>query len=396
MKALVFALGMSGIAAFAASAEETIMEPKIESVGLFKNGLAVVRAVFPVSGPGVYRWNKVPRVVHGSFWIESDGEVSVRSTRRMVEETDASGSPTGNIQQDLAGRDVAITLKSGFPNVRFGAVDSPLWPGTELSAFFQQINQASSTRPFGGNALSQQLVYQNAISPDSSSLMPELPEAGNSSDDIHHESIGRHSLQAGDSLSINVAAASAKYERVVEWLVADGRDEYGRSKQDERNATDHSPWDAVRFTNPFSFPMTTAAALVMDDGKFRGQSQSDWVNPGQRACVKITRALSVRTEAGEVEEEGQRENVSIAGREYRRTMVKGRLVARNFRGKDVTLAIRCGFSGKLIEADGDPQATLRTEGIASVNPRRQLDWTIQIPAGKEKELNYRYEVLVRR
>jgi hypothetical protein len=555
MKALISALGMSGFAAFAATAEESIVQPKIESVGLFKNGLAVVRAVFPVSGPGVCRWDKVPRVIHGSFWIESDGEVSVRATRRMVEETDESGTPSGNIQQDLAGRDVAITLKntgdsprpglsgrvweiparaavrtwdtnysslnpadqswrwrspipaaptmpayngaflvleaagnrryvgqseistieakgpfnpvkrtverpvlvfdvrkapaggglvrvtwltkgmawlpayridltdprelairqsavvrnesddltdteiqliSGFPNVRFGAVDSPLWPGTELSAFFQQVNQAASTRPFAANTLSQQVVYQNAMSPDSSSLLPELAEAGNASDDIHHESIGRHSLQAGDSLSIDVAAAAAKYERVVEWVVPDGRDEYGRSRHNERDATDSSPWDAVRFINPFKFPMTTAAALVTEGGKFRGQSQSDWFNPGQRACVKITRALSVRTDCGEVEEENQREIVRIAGNDYQRTKVKGRLAVRNFRGKDLTLTIRCGFSGKLIEADGEPESTLRTEGVASVNPRRQLDWTIQLPAGQEKELTYRYDVLVRR
>jgi hypothetical protein len=557
MKAQIVALGLSGFAMIAVAAEETVVQPKIESVGLFKNGLAVVRAVFPVSGPGVYRWDKVPRVIHGSFWIESDGEVSVRSTRRMVEETDASGAPTGNIQQDLAGREVTITLKStgvtplpvlggrvwdiparaavrtwdtnysslnpadsswrwrtvmpvnhqampanvagflvledaagnrryvgqseiaaieaqgpfdpvkrtverpvlvfdvrkapadggqvrvtwltkglawmpayqidltnprklairqsavvrnesddltdteiqlisGFPNVRFGAVDSPLWPGTELSAFFQQVNQASSSSPFAGNTVGQQLIYQNAMSPEFSRLLPELAEAGNASDDIHHESIGRHSLLAGDSLSIDVAAASAEYERVVEWMVPDGRDEYGRHRQDDRNVVEDPAWDAVRFTNPFKFPMTTAAALVTEGGNFRGQSQSGWVNPGQRASVRITRALSVQTESGEVEEEGERENVSIAGRDYRRTTVKGRLVARNFRGKDVTLAIRCGFSGKLLEAEGDPEATLRTEGVGSVNPRRQLDWTIQLPAGREKEITYRYEVLVRR
>ena len=64
---LFHALGFA-TAAFAA-AEETVVTPAIESVGLFKNGLAVVRATFPVKGPGSYRWDKVPRVVHGSFWV---------------------------------------------------------------------------------------------------------------------------------------------------------------------------------------------------------------------------------------------------------------------------------------------------------------------------------------
>jgi len=112
--------------------------------------------------------------------------------------------------------------------------------------------------------------------------------------------------------------------------------------------------------------------------------------------VKITRALSIRTEAGETEEEGERQIVFIGGNDYQRTTVKGRLAVRNFRGKDAVLTIRCEFSGKLLEADGDPKTTLRVEGATSVNPLRQLDWTITLPAGEEKELTYRYEVLVDR
>lgn len=59
--------------AMASAAEETVVAPTVESVALFKNGLVVVRATFPVKGAGQYRWDKVPRVVHGSFWVESGG-----------------------------------------------------------------------------------------------------------------------------------------------------------------------------------------------------------------------------------------------------------------------------------------------------------------------------------
>ena len=116
----------------------------------------------------------------------------------------------------------------------------------------------------------------------------------------------------------------------------------------------------------------------------------------QAACLRITRALSVQTESSEIEEEGQREIVWIAGNDYQRTRVKGTLKAHNFRGQDVTMTIRREFSGKMLEADEKPESKLRSEGVTSVNPRRQLDWTIQLPAGQEKELTYRYEVLVDR
>ena len=547
---------MSGFTSLPVAADEAMVKPVIESVGLFKNGLAVMRATFPINGAGLYCWDRVPHVIHGTFWVESDGEVGVQSTTRRIEETDESGSPSGVLQHDLAGKEVTITLRdtdspqdpritgtvwavppraskrmwdtnyaslnpsarsynwnpqaqipqpasaastgnflvlhdetgarryvdmsriasveakgpfgtvkrmtekpvlvfdvrkapanggkvrvswltkglgwmpsyqvdlsdaenlrirqntvvrnesddltntevqliSGFPSVRFGAVDSPLWQGTGLAAFFQQINQ-STTGSTRDNMLSQQAVYSNSAMAGASTATPELTEIGNASADIHYESIGSHSLKSGDSLAVDIASATSAYQRVVEWVVTDGRDANGRYPQGNGEIRDEMPWDAVRFTNPFKFPMTTAAALVTEGGKFRGQNQTEWVNPGQRACLRVTRALSVQTESSEVEEEGQREIVWIAGNDYQRTRVKGILTARNFRGGEVTMTIRREFSGKLIEADSKPESKLRAEGVFSVNPRRQLDWTVQVPTGGEKELTYRYEVLVDR
>jgi len=537
---------------------ETEVTPVIDSVGMFKNGLAIVRVSFPIAGPGQYQWNHVPRIAHGSLWVESDGSVAIRSTTRMVEVAAGAEAATGNLQQDLAGKKVSVTLKadaaggagvsvegevwhlpapvssrswnadyssldpntgsyywhrrslagpqlpaaapgtgnflvlqtgtsrryidqgtiaslsvsgpfdpaerveeqpvlifdvreapadggairityltrglawlpsyrldltdpavmeirqnavvrnemgditdtelrliSGFPNVRFGNVDSPVWPGTGLSAFFQQVNQSGSVAQgvLGNAIVTQQHVYMNN---PSQADFPALPDAaeGNASDDIHYESIGRQTMKAGDSLSLDIAAARAKYERVVEWIVPDGRDDRGR--QQEGGATGNDAWDAVRFANPFAFPMTTAAATVVEAGKFRGQSQSGWVNPGQQTSLRITRALSVRTEASEVEEEAQREVVMIGGRNFQRTSVKGRLAVRNFRGEAVDLAIRSEFSGELLEAEGEPERSLRTDGKSRVNPRRQLDWTFELPAGGEKIIHYRYQVLVDR
>lgn len=261
----------------------------------------------------------------------------MQSTTRMIELTDEAAAPAGGLQQDLAGKEVFVTLKntgaaqnavlsgtlweipphpttrswdteysslnpnsssyylsrgqpsitpampatgdfltllenaadteiqliSGYPNVRFGRVDSPLWPRTGLAAFFQQIHQSGPAA--GGitsNAISQQMIYSNGSSRDESTPLPEVAEQGNISDDIHYESIGKHSLKAGDSLSLDLAAASAAYERVVEWVVPDPRDGNGREP-----TPDEPPWDAVRIANPFKFPLTTAAAMVMEGGK---------------------------------------------------------------------------------------------------------------------------------
>ncbi|MGJ8643360.1 MAG: hypothetical protein ACSHX9_08145 [Luteolibacter sp.] len=537
-----------------ASAEKTVT-PMIESVGMFKNGLTVVRATFPIDGPGDYLWEKVPQVVHGSFWIESDGEVIVQSTTRMVEETEEAEQPVGILQKDLAGKIVSITyedgdgnvvttagtvwdapaltqtktwntdysslnpnngsyywyrnqqtnniptqpttgnylvlddpeedgrryintsrilsihvtntsnplvrktekpvlvfevgevpakggtvtitylskglawmpsyridlsdpeklrirhsavirnemadlentelqLISGFPNIRFGSVDSPLWPGTSLSSFFQQVNQSGTSNNFviTSNRIEMPVFSQNYSQGGGSTPVPDLSEVGNATDDIHYEGLGTRSMKAGETLSLDVMEASADYERVVEWVVPDPRDERGRYNSGNNPANE--AWDAISFSNPFNAPMTTAATTITEDGKFRGQSQTGWVSPSQQTSVKITRALSIHTRSSEMEEEGERKIIYIGGNDYRRTTVKGRLSLRNFRSEDAVVTIRCEFSGELLAADLDPEKSLRLEGTNSVNPRRQLDWKITLPAGEEKELTYRYEVLV--
>ena len=541
-----------------ASAEKTVT-PTIESVGMFKNGLTVVRATFPIDGSGKYIWKKVPQVVHGSFWVESDAKVTVRSTTRMVEETEEAEQPVGTLQKDLAGKNITVTLRdrsnilseasttedhivtgtvwdvpsitatktwntdysslkpntgsyywyrnqqlgnklpsqpttgnflvileengnrryisnseitsisvnapfrpatrnvekpvlafevgevpenggtvsltylskglawmpsyridltdpeklrirhsavirnemtdlentelqliSGFPNIRFGSVDSPLWPGTSLSSFFQQVNQSGT--PSDLSITSNRIDLQYASRGNGSAALPDVTESGNTTDDIHYESIGNRDMKAGDTLSLDVMESSADYERVVEWVVPDPRDERGRYRQGV--TPDNEAWDAISFTNPFKAPMTTAATTIIEDGKFRGQSQTGWVSSGQETCVKITRALSIHTSSSETEEEGERKIVYIGGNDYRRTSVKGRLTVRNFRAEDAVVTIRCDFSGELLAADENPEKSLRLEGTTSVNPRRQLDWEITLPAGEEKELTYRYEVLV--
>ena len=300
-----------------------------------------------------------------------------------------------NEMADLENAD--LQLISGFPNVRFGAVDSPLWPGTSLTTFFQQLNQSESGPD---NFLSKNGSMRGVAMSDSfadAASAPALAQEEVVGDDIYYRSIGKRSMKAGDSLSLDVASTSAAYERVVEWTVPDPRDASGRYVNNgEPTKSSGDAWDAVSFTNPFDFPMTSAAVTITEAKLFRGQSISTWVNPKQETSVKITRALSIRTEAGETEEEGQRGIVFVGGNDYQRTSVKGRLAVKNFREKDALIVIKCGFSGKLIEADGEPKSTLRGEGATSANPLRQLEWKITLPAGEEKELIYRYEVLVDR
>ncbi len=89
--------------------EGQAVQTKIESVGLFKNGLAVVERTVELPGGGTFRIEDVPTPVHGTFFIESATPVTTRVTTTLVDAPlDLAKAP---LQEQLAGKTVRVTLR---------------------------------------------------------------------------------------------------------------------------------------------------------------------------------------------------------------------------------------------------------------------------------------------
>ena len=69
--------------------------------------------------------------------------------------------------------------------------------------------------------------------------------------DLHFQSIGKRTLALGNALSVSVARGQASYQRIVEWIIPDTRNEHGQHAGHRRDGEDGSqddvPWDALRF-----------------------------------------------------------------------------------------------------------------------------------------------------
>ena len=302
-----------------------------------------------------------------------------------------------NELEDL--NDVEISFVSGFPNLLYAGVTSPLASGMTFQTFLQQLNQTEQARRGGQPSITVQAMLNSPQVFARDCAVSPLPESG-TSEDIHFTSGGKVSLAKGEVLYRTLAEATADYERLVEWEVPDWRNEWGVL---ERNFNlpngDGNPdgdlWDAVRFRNPFPSPITTAPVEIVDGEKLLGQSTIQWVNPGDDALVRVTKALTVSANRVETEVPGKRELVSIGGWNYRRPEVQGTVTLRNFRSNAAKVVVKLRFSGELLSADGNPESRLLETGVYSVNPRRELVWELTLEPGKEVALPYRYSVLVR-
>ena len=82
---------------------------KIASLGVFKNGIAVVEERFEVPGAGRYATATPPSPLHGTFFIESDAVVETTSTVGEVEIPLAEATEIDWIK-DFSGKKIRVVL----------------------------------------------------------------------------------------------------------------------------------------------------------------------------------------------------------------------------------------------------------------------------------------------
>jgi hypothetical protein len=301
-----------------------------------------------------------------------------------------------NELEDLVG--VEFELISGFPSMEYSHVLSPLSPATTWASFFAQLSQDPNAAG-SGSVISQNVASNFGNYSAAGGGAPIQPASEGV--DLYYQRIGKRDLHEGEALHIEVASATTAYTRIVDWLIRDTRDEWGNPNQrrgweSSGDREEEGAWDALRFANPFAFPMTTAPATIMSGSRFQGQRTTSWVNPGEETTVRITKALAIRSIHAEFEVENAagREVVFLGGRTFRSVAVQGELQLCNHRKEAVQMVIRREFSGELNQADGEPQTKLLERGVYSVNRRQELVWNLTLAPGEEKTLEYTYEVLV--
>jgi len=291
--------------------------------------------------------------------------------------------------------DATLMLISGYPGIEFGHVLSPLSPATSLASFFAALGRDDRLSHSARADVMAQTVMMNAVGRTSGGDVEIPMEQGM---DLKYEDVGRHSMMRGDALLLTTADTTGAYERIVQWVVPELRDEYGNPTDAARRGDDDSntAWDALRFRNPLDRSLTTGPALVVSGALTLGQQMLYWTSPGEEVVLPVNKSLSVRTRAHEIERENARVEVSVMGSRYFRTTVDGTVQVNNHRNEPVEIVIRRAFRGELVAAEGEPQSILPGEAMWSINPRRELTWTIRLAPGEQKTLTYEYQVLVRR
>lgn len=297
--------------------------------------------------------------------------------------------------------DVMIQLVTGFPNLQFADVVSPLAKKENLAQFLQALMRGQSEQ--GGMGVMSNVMRQSAAGysmPMSESMMPAYgaAEAGKVAEDLFLYPVKNVHLKKGQVGYLPLFTESVPYKHIYQWKIPDyvnEEDHYSYQRQGRKEPVEQV-WHCLRLENTATVPWTTAPAETVKENLILGQDILEYTPTKAETTLKITQAVSVKAEQVELETNRERDATRFYGYHYDLVTVEGKLSVTNFQAKAITLEITKILSGEV--KSSQPQAKIETlaRGLRRMNAVRKVTWTIELEPGQQKQVNYTYEVYVRR
>jgi hypothetical protein len=299
-------------------------------------------------------------------------------------------------------KDVHLDLVTGFPNLAYADVVSPLAGKEDLAGFIAALMRRASAQgggSFVGNASVNIQAARVNYGADQSAL-PEYGAAavGTTVEDLFFYPVEKVTLNKGEVGYFPLFSASVPYKQVYTWDIPDyvnEQDQYGNQQRQQRD-TQEEVWHSLKLTNESKLPWTTAPAQTVKNEQLLGQDLIEYTSPAAKTTLKITRAMAVQAEQNEHETERARSAVRLYGWDYDQITIEGKLRVTNRKAEPVEMEIRKTLSGEVQATLPQAKVEKLARGLARMNPLNVATWNITLTPGEQKEITYTYQALIRR
>jgi len=298
---------------------------------------------------------------------------------------------------------VRLDLVTGFPNIKFGELPSPIAMSQSLADFLNSLasGQTENSRRTQGLMTQQAMLVNTAVfdAGESSPVPGYSPAAaGVVSEDLFLYPVENFTLKRGETAWLPLFTADMAYRHIYTWKIGDFLDPEDRYRPDA-GRTDgkiaEEVWHSCRLINNLKMPLTTAAVEFVTNGAFTGQDICYYTAPGAETTIRINRAMNVLAEEAEVEVERRRNASTFHGYSYDLVKVRGELKLHSRIDKPVKVEISKELSGQVLEMLPSGKDIQTAKGLKQVNPKHVLTWEIELQPGSEQKISYLYQVYIR-
>ncbi len=316
----------------------------------------------------------------------------------------AKFSAHAEVINELADFDnVSLQLTTGFPNLKFGELLSPIAKSQALADFLRSLSGGGTAQGGGRSMLMSQMAVLTSNSradDDMSSLVPGYSTAteGLVAEDFFFYPVKDLSLKKDETAWIPLFTADMPYKHIYTWKVPDFLDENDHyrtaAEQTDRGKTEEV-WHSCRLVNTLTMPLTTASAQFITNGEFTGQDLCYYTAPKTETTIRINKALNILADQAESEVERKRDATVIHGYHYDLVKIRGELKLRNRIDKTVDVEVTKELSGEVLETLPRAGDVKTARGLKQVNTKHILTWVVQIEPGEDKTVTYQYQVYFR-
>lgn len=306
----------------------------------------------------------------GLFYLQK----GVRWIPNYKVEIDGKGHATVKLQATLLNEladldDVSLNLVVGVPTFAFKDTLDPMalqHDLAQLSPYFQNNNSYRNS-PIASqfsNALMTQtprMGEYRAAPPagGSSSLGPDIADSGRS-EDLFVFRMEHITLRRGERMVLPVAEFVLPYRDVytLDLPFAPPPELRGNLNTDQQRELARllgapKVMHKIRFTNTSQYPLTTAPALIIREGRVMAQGMMTYTSTGASDDLAITAAIDIQTTKSDVETKRMPDALRQGGSSYARVDLSGKITLTNHRGRVAELEITRYVLGAIDSADHD-------------------------------------------
>ena len=310
-----------------------------------------------------------------------------------------------NEVEDLEG--ASLNFVVGVPNFAYSYLQSPLTSNDALATFINSLNSRSNNysdhvgRRSDITTQSMANVMLNEPYSGEDEVIEITDLKGQEAEDLFFYNMDNVNLKKGGRAFYDVLQAEVEFQHIYEVsLPTNNSNGYYPREFTKTDENVNHVWHSIRLKNDTKLPWTTGTALITKkiDGldKPLSQDKLSYVPAGGKGKMKITVAPDISVKDSEREIAREENKKKKDGYNYDLITVEGKVELRNYKDKTIKLNISRNIVGETTKSSEKWNTKKLVMLYNAINPSQEVEWEVDLAAGKTMEITYQYQIYARR
>ena len=303
-----------------------------------------------------------------------------------------------NDAEDL--KNAQMNFAVGIPNFLYDNVSSPLVSNLSLDNFLSQLSGNSSyeNRYNTLSSNNSSNISQNTNYSSASRETAIIDNDGQQGQDLFFYTASNISLKKGERAVYSLFEVQIDYENIY-CVVLRPNLENNNYRNNENEGKINLVQHSLQFQNQTKQPFTTGSVFITQKNgeidRIVSQDKLNYTPTGGTTEVKLSLSSDILVKDVEkiINEKG--EDKTVNGYKYALITIEGKIEVKNYKNIAVKVQLKRDIIGKMLKTNIDWKTTKKVDVSDILNGKNEVEWKVELEAGKSKEIVYTYQIYVR-